>query len=65
MDAFVIVVSHEAVDFGHKLTQRLEPRRIAEINLELRVERLLIAVFPRAAFRAPGNECAGRPGVPR
>lgn len=51
----MVVDPYGRMDLIHEFAQRLEPVRIAEINLELRIERFLHPVLPRAAFLAPGN----------
>lgn len=48
----VVVVADLAVDGFDELSDVLEPSDIAEFELEVRVERLLVAVLPRTAFTA-------------
>jgi len=45
----VIVLPDRLIDDEHKLAKRLESCRITEVDLELRIERFLIAVLPWAS----------------
>ncbi len=51
----MVVDPDGAMDLIRELAQRFEPLRIAEIHFELRVERFLHPVFPRACLLAAGD----------
>ncbi len=55
MDAYGVVHVDGTVDFGDKLTERGKAVRIAQLDFELVVEGLLVAVLPRATFLGAGN----------
>src|SRR3990167_9543031 len=50
-----VVVVELQVESSRQLTYGLEPIRVSKINLELVVERLLVAIFPRASLGAHGE----------
>ena len=50
VDAIIVVVVDGAVDLGDEFSERIEAIRIAELNLELVVEALLVSVLPRTPF---------------
>lgn len=50
-----VVPVNGAVDLEDQFAERLEAGRVAEVDLELRVEALLVAVLPRARLLAAGD----------
>jgi len=52
----VVVLPDRLIDSEHKLAERFESCRIAEVDLELRIEGLLVAVLPWAAWSRAGDQ---------
>lgn len=51
----MVVLPDRLIDGEDELAERFESRGVAEIDLELRIERLLIPVLPRATGRRAGD----------
>lgn len=55
VDTVAVVPIDGLMDLEHQLAERVGAVGIAEINLELRAERLLVSVLPRARLLAVGD----------
>ncbi len=55
MDALRVVAMERLVDGGGEFAERSETVRVAQVDLELVVEGLLVAVLPRTALLAAGD----------
>ncbi len=64
VDALVVVVQDLQVEGDGQLGEAAKPVWVAQVNLELRVERLLVAVLPRARLAAHGYLDAALPSKP-
>ena len=51
----MVVLPNRAIDLGNQFSQRPEPVRISQINLELAVEGFLVSILPRTPGKGTGD----------